>query len=67
MFFFKFFWKLTWIPNAPRSLLRIAKSATGALQQPAQKFSPERSANTPTYQQQQQQARAANIHIQLYK
>jgi hypothetical protein len=51
----------TLILNAPRIFARTATSAIGALQQPAQKFSPERSATRPTYQQQQQQARMAVI------
>lgn len=53
---------LTLILNAPRTLDRTARRAIGALQQPAQKLSPARSATIPTYQQQQQQARAATIY-----
>ncbi len=51
----------TLILNAPRTFDRTANKAIGALQQPAQKFSPARSATRPTYQQQQQQARAAVV------
>lgn len=38
----------TRILNAPRTFVRNAKSAIGALQQPAQKLSPARSAKIPT-------------------
>ena len=49
----------TLMRNAPRTFDRTAKRANGALQQPTQKLSPARSVTRPTYQQQQQQARAA--------
>ena len=51
----------TLMRKAPRTFDRTASSAMGALQQPAQKLSPARSDTIPTYQQQQQQARAAIV------